>query len=194
VSRSAISTGTSCMVEQLGLAMMPSCHSPSSGFTWLTMSGTAGSIRHALELSMTVAPRAAASGASSLETSAAGREEGDVDAFERFGRRLAHRQSPPVGADGRTGRSAGGEQSKLPDREMPLGQDLDHRPPDDAGGADDRDGQRLRARDIAPLLFWVAGTAGSIPADRAACRRRAYRYVAAHDYASPGYRAAGVPS
>ena len=56
-SRSAIRTGTSCIVEQLGLAMMPGCPSRSSGLTWLTTSGIEGSIRHALELSMTVAPR-----------------------------------------------------------------------------------------------------------------------------------------
>jgi hypothetical protein len=69
LSRRAIKTGRSCIVEQFGLAMMPSCHSPSSGFTWLTMSGTFGSMRQALELSITVAPRAAASGASWRETS-----------------------------------------------------------------------------------------------------------------------------
>ena len=38
--------------------------------TWETTSGTVGSIRQADELSMTVAPRATAAGASSLETSA----------------------------------------------------------------------------------------------------------------------------
>src|SRR6185295_12969711 len=69
-SRSAMSTGTSCIVEQFGLAMMPSCQSRSSGFTWLTTSGTFGSIRHADELSITVAPRATACGASSFEMSA----------------------------------------------------------------------------------------------------------------------------
>src|ERR1035437_4089102 len=57
------------MVEQLGLAIMPSCHSASCGLTWLTISGTAASMRQALELSMTVAPRATASGASWRETS-----------------------------------------------------------------------------------------------------------------------------
>src|SRR5450759_2119047 len=33
---------------------------------------------------------------------ASGREEGDIDALERFGSRLPHRQSPPTSADGRT--------------------------------------------------------------------------------------------
>ena len=46
--------------------MIPSWPSRSPGLTWLTTSGTSGSIRHALELSMTVQPRFAASGASSL--------------------------------------------------------------------------------------------------------------------------------
>ena len=68
-SRRAMSTGTSCIVEQFGLAMMPSCASRSSGLTWLTTSGTFGSIRQADELSMTVAPRLAASGASAFEVS-----------------------------------------------------------------------------------------------------------------------------
>ena len=46
-SRSAISTGTSCIVEQFGLATMPSWRAASSALTWLTTSGTPGSIRHA---------------------------------------------------------------------------------------------------------------------------------------------------
>ncbi len=64
-----MSRGTSCMVEQLGLAMMPSWSAASSGFTCDTTSGTPGSMRHWAELSMTTAPRAAASGASTRETS-----------------------------------------------------------------------------------------------------------------------------
>jgi hypothetical protein len=82
-----MSTGASCIVEQFGLAMMPSCQAASSGFTWLTMSGTVGSIRQADELSMTVAPRVAATGAASAGV-AAGREDGDV------GRRTPRR--PPT--------------------------------------------------------------------------------------------------
>ncbi len=57
----------SCIVEQFGLAMIPSCHARSSGFTWDTTSGTSGSIRQALELSTTTQPRLAASGASSFD-------------------------------------------------------------------------------------------------------------------------------
>ena len=69
VSRRAMSSGTSCIVEQLGLAMMPSWAAASSGFTWETTSGMPGSMRHCAELSMTTAPRAAASGASTFDTS-----------------------------------------------------------------------------------------------------------------------------
>ncbi len=68
-SRSAISGGISCIVEQFGLAMMPSCHARSSALTCETTSGTDGSMRHADELSITVAPRFAASGASAFDVS-----------------------------------------------------------------------------------------------------------------------------
>ena len=67
-SRSAIRSGTSCIVEQLGLAMMPSWAAASSSLTPTTTSGTPGSMRHCEELSTTRQPRLAASGARSLET------------------------------------------------------------------------------------------------------------------------------
>ncbi len=70
LSRRAISTGTSCIVEQFGLAMMPAWSAASAGFTWLTTRGTLGSIRQAFELSITIAPRPTAAGASSSETEA----------------------------------------------------------------------------------------------------------------------------
>ena len=70
MSRSAIRTGASCIVEQFGLATMPGWPSRSSGLTCETTSGIVGSIRQADELSMTVAPRATAAGASSFEMSA----------------------------------------------------------------------------------------------------------------------------
>ena len=62
----ASSATTIWMVEQLGLAMIPLGRSAAAAaFTSGTTSGTCGSIRHADELSITVAPRAAASGARS---------------------------------------------------------------------------------------------------------------------------------
>ena len=56
------------------------------------------------------------------------------------------RQHPP-------GRAARGEQPQLADGEVPLGEDLDHRPTDDAGGADDRDGERARRL----IRAWLRG-------------------------------------
>src|SRR3972149_371540 len=75
-SRRAMSGGASCMVEQLGLAMMPSCSPASPGLTSTTTSGTAGSMRHCEELSMTSAPRRAASGARTAETDAPAEKRG----------------------------------------------------------------------------------------------------------------------
>ena len=70
-SCSGLSATTIWMVEQLGLAMMPlGRFAAASMFTSGTTSGTSGSIRHALELSITTAPRAAAAGASSREAEA----------------------------------------------------------------------------------------------------------------------------
>ena len=55
------------IVEQFGLAMIPLCVKISSGLTSGTTRGTSGSIRNALELSITIAPRFAASGPNVLE-------------------------------------------------------------------------------------------------------------------------------
>src|SRR3990172_2017870 len=126
-------TGTSCIVEQLGLATIPSCQARSSGLTWLTTSGTAGSIRQALELSMTVAPRPAAARAETVQT------------------------SPPAPHPRPPGGAAGGGQPPPPQGEAPLGEDLDHGPPDDAGGADDgdREGRSVAHPGMAPQGFLI---------------------------------------
>ena len=61
---STLSTGIAAIVVQFGFAMMPLRTSSSAcGFTSLTMSGTSGSMRQALELSMTSTPAAAKRGA-----------------------------------------------------------------------------------------------------------------------------------
>jgi hypothetical protein len=58
------------MVVQLGLATMPlGMFRKACGLTSDTTSGTSGSLRQAEELSMTIAPAAAALGASSREVS-----------------------------------------------------------------------------------------------------------------------------
>ena len=60
--------GIAAMVVQFGLAMMPlTAFATSPGFTSDTMSGTSGSMRHADELSTTVAPAAAKRGAYFLD-------------------------------------------------------------------------------------------------------------------------------
>ena len=68
LSRSAMRTGTSCMVEQFGLAMMPWWVAASPGFTCDTIRGTPSVMRQAFELSITVAPWATAAGARSSDT------------------------------------------------------------------------------------------------------------------------------
>ncbi len=61
---STLSTGIAAIVVQFGFAMMPlRTSSRACGFTSLTMSGTSGSMRQALELSMTSTPAAANRGA-----------------------------------------------------------------------------------------------------------------------------------
>src|SRR3954451_10197672 len=67
-SCNGLSAGIAAMVVQLGLAMIPlRALAISPGLTSLTISGTSGSIRHADELSMTVAPAAANFGANSRD-------------------------------------------------------------------------------------------------------------------------------
>jgi len=61
------SAATACIVEQLGLAIIPLCLGISSGFTSGTTSGTSGSILQAELLSMTTEPESAATGAHFLE-------------------------------------------------------------------------------------------------------------------------------
>ncbi len=93
---------------------------------------------------MTVAPRRAASGARRLGRVATGAEERDIDAVERLGRRLPDHVLGAIDYDLASGASGAREQAELPERERALEQVLDHRPADDAGGADDRDGEGFR--------------------------------------------------
>ena len=59
-SCSGLSTGIAAIVVQFGLAIIPSfANAISSGFTSETINGTSGFIRHADELSITIAPRLA---------------------------------------------------------------------------------------------------------------------------------------
>src|SRR5690606_19663844 len=72
----------------------------------------------------------------------AGGEQRDVDAVERLGRRFDDLVGLTFDGHGSAGRPAGGEKAELPDGELALVEDLDHRATDDAGSADDRNGER----------------------------------------------------
>ena len=65
-----LSTMTMPMVEQFGFAMMPAVPAIAWAFTSGTTSGTFGSMRKALELSITTAPDVTADGANSRLRSA----------------------------------------------------------------------------------------------------------------------------
>ena len=91
---------------------------------------------------MTVAPRAAASGASWRETSRPAEKSAMSTPSKASGVASPTVRVRPSALTVDPGGATGGEQAQLADREVPFGQDLDHRSTDDAGGADDRDGQR----------------------------------------------------
>ena len=93
-----------------------------------------------------------------LRDAGAGREQRDVDALEGLGDGLADLERPTVDRDGPTGRSPGGEQPQVSDRELPLVEDLDHRPTDGAGGTDDRDGQGVTVHEGHGSACSLAGT------------------------------------
>ena len=81
----------------------------------------------------------------------AGREQGDIDTVEGIGHRLGDLERATVDRHGPAGRSTGREQSQLTDRELPLVEDLDHRPSDDAGSSDDGDGEGVKVHGTARL-------------------------------------------
>ncbi len=61
--------------------------------------------------------------------------------------------------NGLAGGSLRGEKAQLADGKLPFEEDLDHRPPDDAGGADDRDGESLACHVVHGSAVTVAGRA-----------------------------------
>ena len=90
---------------------------------------------------------------------AAGREEGDVDAVEGLPGREFDLAGRAVDRDRLAGGPLRGEQAQVADGELPFEKDLDHRPPDDAGGADDRDGEVLACHVGHGSAVTVAGRA-----------------------------------
>ena len=108
---------------------------------------------------MTVAPRATAGGASSREVSAPAEKSAMSTPVERLGAASAISRVPALDRDRPAGRPLGREQPQLADGKLPFEEDLDHRPPDDAGGADDRDGEGLACHVGHGSAVTVAGRA-----------------------------------
>ncbi len=136
--------------------MMPSWPSRSPGLTCDTTSGMSTSMRHADELSITVAP--AGRGGASLRGHVARRRRTarcrrprTLRASPRRSRRL------PVDRDGASCGATGGEQAEVRERKLAFVEDLDHRPPDDAGGADDGDGEGSAVHEGDGSAQWLKG-------------------------------------
>lgn len=112
------------MVVQFGFAMMPFGGSPGRVHR-KTTSGTSGSLRHAEELSTTVAPTAANRGACSFDSVPLAGEQGDVDALQILVRRRGDVLDHDVLAavlDGLARRTSRREETDLVRREIPLGE------------------------------------------------------------------------
>ena len=109
------------IVVQFGTAMMPGRGQPSSasGFTSGTASGTSGSIRNALELSMQTVPPAAIVREERARGRRSDRHERDVDAAARLGARpRATSCSSPRNADAQAGAPRGRERHEPIDGEV----------------------------------------------------------------------------
>ena len=134
------------IVVQFGLATMPfGMERSACGLTSATTSGTSGSMRHADELSITIAPAAATTGASSRDVSRARREEDDIEAGVVGGRGVLDDDLAILPRPALARRARRREQAQRAHRELALGQDGAHEFADQAGGADDADGHSERA-------------------------------------------------
>ena len=134
------------MVVQFGLATMPlGMSSRAWALTSGTTSGTSGSMRQADELSITMAPAAATTGASSLEVDAPAENRAmsmpDQSAVAASSTSIS--ASPKRSAT--PGRPARGHQAELVDRELALGQHGPHDAADLPGRPDDGDLHGARA-------------------------------------------------
>jgi hypothetical protein len=145
---SGASATISCMVEQLGLAMIPRGRWRTiSGLTSLTTSGTSSSPRKAEELSITTAPAAANLGAYSRDTSPPAENRRDVDPGRVERGEVADHQLVVAELHALARRTPSlASATSSPTGNAALGQDRQHRLADRAGGAHDRDLQRLAHR------------------------------------------------
>ena len=141
LSRRALNSGISCMVEQLGLAMMPSC----VGSILVVDAGhdQRHARLHAPLRGVVDHDRAARGGlrGEDLGGAAAGREDGDVDALEGVGRGRPRPASERPAEVDAAAVGARRQRAQLADREVALGEDLDHGSSHQSGGADDSDRQ-----------------------------------------------------
>ena len=103
-------------------------------------------MRHALELSITVAPRFAASGASAFDVSPPALNSAMSTPSNASGVASSTSISRSPTVDPAARGPLRGEQPQLGHRERLLEQDLGHRPADGAGGADDGDDQGIGVR------------------------------------------------
>ena len=130
------SATTICIVEQLGLAMIPLWESRASGLTSLTTSGTSSFIRQREELSITTAPWRANTGAHSpevpppAENSATSKPAGGV---------LAEALDDETALELATHRALGGEGDDLAGGELAFAQQAQHQRAHLPGGSHDRD-------------------------------------------------------
>ncbi len=134
------------MVEQFGLAMMPSCAAAASGLISGITSGTAGSIRKAEELSTTTAPLFAAAGPSARDVPPPAEKKAMSMPLKTSRRGHLDRDLGAAVGEALAGRAGRGEQLEVGDGKVPLLQAFDHLDPDRAGRADD--GHPLRARHL----------------------------------------------
>ena len=127
------------IVVQFGTAMMRGDPSSDSGLTSGIVSGTSGSMRKALELSMHTVPFAAASGMNDLDTEAPALTSATSTPRRRSRDSSRTSYGPPRkdtrGARGPRGR----ERQQLVDGEAALLEGADHLPADGPGGTDDSD-------------------------------------------------------
>ena len=157
-----LSATISCIVEQLGLAMMPLWASSASGLTSETTSGISGSRRKAEELSTTTQPAAAKRGAHAREVVAPA-EKIAMSKPWIDSSLSAWTISPPSSSRPAERSEANGTISL--DREVALAQLLEHHGAHRAGGAHDGDAQ-------AHGLKGCSGRTSSAPSSNASCRAR----------------------
>jgi hypothetical protein len=140
-----LSTGIGAIVVQLGLATMPfGIWASACALTSVTTSGTSESIRHADELSITIAPAARDGRREGQRCRLARAEERDVEAGEVGRGSVFHHNLTTLPVEGRAGRPARGEITHLVDGKGPIDEQATHDSADLAGGSEHSDSHGLQ--------------------------------------------------